>query len=488
MSVPRIPLRFRGLSWVSNGNPRARALVPALALVLTLAACREPANQGALVVPTVESARDRAPAAPAEAPTSVPAEAPTLVPAPTARPTGAALASSLALQPTSFSAERAYAELEQLALRGSRVAGSPAQRDVATYLEGRYRAAGLQVERQPFTFTAFDDRGASLQLIAPEPATLRALTLAYSPGGDVEAELVEVGLARPGDFDPAAVAGKIALAQRGEIRFGEKVANLAAAGARAVLIYNNVARNFQGNLGSPARVPTASISQYDGQRLLRLLESGPVAVRLAVDASVGERSGDNIIATKPGGPRTVVVGGHYDSVSAGLGANDNGSGTVTALEVARVAATRVYPFTVRFIAFEAEEVGLLGSARYVAQLDPAARDATIAMINLDMVGVGDQLSFGGDPSLIALARRSAGDLGIASSELRGGLGSASDYASFEGAAIPSLFLYRNEDSRYHTADDRMEYVVPDNLGTAGHVVLDLLDQLAVQASAGSALQ
>ena len=467
---------------------RAAALILSLALGLALVACQEPVS-GALIVPTVESAREPA-AAEVQAAPETPAQpgaaqpvAPPAVPAAAQAPSTGSAASAAVVRAagdgTTFSADRAYADLEQLAVQiGSRVAGSPAQRRAAEYLEAQFRAAGLQVERQPFTFSAFDDRGASLEVLGTDAPSPQALTLVYSPPGEVEGELIYVDLARTGDFDPAAVGGKVALARRGEIRFGEKVANLAAAGASGVIVFNNEPRNFSGNLGSRGQVPSVSLSNEDGERLLALLERGPVRVRLKVDATMRDHTGDNVIATRSGGPRTVVIGGHYDSVAAGPGANDNGSGSATLLELARVVASRQYPFSVRFVAFEAEEIGLLGSAHYVRELSQESREATLAMINLDMVGVGDRLSFGGDAELVELAIRKAGELGIVAHQLRGGAGSASDHASFQAVGIPSLFVYRSEDPRYHTADDRAEYVQRENLAIAGSIVLDMLDELA----------
>jgi len=403
------------------------------------------------------------------------------VPAATEAPTTVIVAATVPRQvaPASFSAERAYKDLQQLAVQiGSRVAGSPAQTRAADYLAGQFEAAGLQVERQPFTFHAFEDRGSSIEVVAPSPHTLRTLTLAYSPSGQIQGELVYVDLARPGDFEPAAVRGKIALAKRGETRFGDKVAVLSAAGATAVVIFNNVPGNFSGNLGSPGQVPSIALALEDGEHLVSLLNKGSVGVRLKVDAESVDRTGHNVIATKHGGSRTVVIGGHYDSVQAGPGANDNASGTATALEVARVAAGRQYPFSVRFIAFEAEELGLLGSAHYVRQLDDAARESTIAMINLDMVGVGDRLSFIGDAPMVERAMRSAEARGISATPSRGAAGAGSDHSSFQAAGVPSVFLFRSEDPRYHSPEDKAEHVVPENLAIAGQIVLDLLDSLA----------
>jgi hypothetical protein len=103
----------------------------------------------------------------------------------------------------------------------------------------------------------------------------------------------------------------------------------------------------------------------------------------------------NIIATIPGLLDTSVVyivGGHYDSYSPdeynqAPGADDNASGTVAAMEMARVLAQpgNRPNFTVRFIAFDAEEYGLFGSAEYAQ----AALDAGMnigCMLNYDMIG------------------------------------------------------------------------------------------------------
>src|SRR5207237_10717374 len=92
------------------------------------------------------------------------------------------------------------------------------------------------------------------------------------------------------------VSGKIALIQRGTLRFSEKVANAAAAGAVGVIVYNDSAGRVQGSLVGPEAVPAATISAESGQQLLALLGSGPVTARLVGDASVEQRSGTNLVA------------------------------------------------------------------------------------------------------------------------------------------------------------------------------------------------
>jgi aminopeptidase YwaD len=360
---------------------------------------------------------------------------------------------------------------------GSRVAGTEAQARAANFLAEQLGAAGLAVRRQEFTFRSYEDRGSQLTLTgSSEQIEARALRL--SADGSAEGELVAVGLAREGDFDPAQVSGKVALAQRGEILFSAKVANLEAAGAKAVVVYNNQPGRIAGSLTSPSRVPVVTISGEDGERLAERVRSGPESARVSVTAAMADHAGQNIIASSGNGPRRVVIGAHFDSVAAGPGANDNGSGTVTVLELARVAAARRYPFAIDFVLFDAEEVGLIGSARYVEQLDAAARQSIIAMINLDMVGVGDRLTLSGDASLVDLAARLASERSETSSARRA-QSSASDHASFAAAGIPTLFINRPDDPNYHTAGDRQELVEARHLASAGQLVLDTLDAFAV---------
>ena len=410
-----------------------------------------------------------APSAPAEhaAPTAVAQIAPATA---DDRPASAATAD--------FSGLQAKLHVDVLAREiGSRPAGSEAQARAAQYVLEQLRGLGYEAELQPFPITYYEDRGASLTVAGAAGGDPAATTLVYSARGMVEGELVDAGLGRAGDFSSDAVRGKIALIQRGGIRFAEKVDNVAAAGAVGAVIYNSQPGNFSGSLAAAASIPAVSLSLEDGQALAGRLGRGPVTVRLAVDAAVEQRAATNVVATRPGGPQTVVIGGHFDSVSAGPGANDNGSGTAVMLELARVLATRPSPYTLKFVAFDAEEIGLLGSAHMVGQLSDAERRATRAMINLDMVGVGDQPRVGGSEELTRLAYPISAALGQQARPLGDGLNGASDHASFLRAGIPAIFLYRAEDPNYHSPADRAEQVDPANLEYAGRLVLGLLDAL-----------
>jgi Zn-dependent M28 family amino/carboxypeptidase len=82
----------------------------------------------------------------------------------------------------------------------------------------------------------------------------------------------------------------------------------------------------------------------------------------------------------------VMAGAHLDSVRAGPGINDNGSGTAALLETAQLLAKLKPQNTLRFGWWGAEEAGLIGSTRYVNDLSPAERDRIALYMNYDMVG------------------------------------------------------------------------------------------------------
>src|SRR5581483_8682901 len=190
----------------------------------------------------------------------------------------------------------------------------------------------------------------------------------------------------PEDYPSGGIGGKIALIQRGQLEFGEKLRNAAAAKASAIVVYDPPNDIFPGRLsGQIPQIPALVISGQDGVRLRNQLASGAVRVSLSFDGGMEEVTATNVIGRPQGGKGcSAVVGGHYDSVENTPGASDNVSGTAAVLEMARVQALRGNPEQACFIAFSGEELGLLGSIHYVGALSADERQAIKFMINMDM--------------------------------------------------------------------------------------------------------
>jgi aminopeptidase YwaD len=169
------------------------------------------------------------------------------------------------------------------------------------------------------------------------------------------------------------------------------------------------------------------------------------------------------------------VGAHYDSVAAGPGANDNASGSATLLEIARVLDLRGQEEGVCFVAFGAEETGLFGSRHFVATLTSQDQPSPQAMVDLDMVGVGDEWQLMGSPSLVEEIDQGAAALGLSPVPTEPSL--QSDHISFMDAGIPAILIYRFQDPRQHTEADRAEFVQPQLLEEAADLTLLALAEL-----------
>jgi hypothetical protein len=325
-----------------------------------------------------------------------------------------------------------------------RRAGSDAEWAASEYLAGLLRNLGYDVSFQEFSSTSPANRNTLLTIESPNPDTIPSFPMGGSALGLVRAPLVNVpGLGRPADFG-ADARGAIVLIERGELEFREKVANAQAAGALGVVIFNNAPGSFFGGFQPEARIPVISIAQTFGQSLRTLLQQGAVEAELSVTDGSTSR---NVIAKPPGRECETISGGHYDSVPQAPGANDNASGTATVVEIAAILARSGNMGANCFVLFAAEEVGLLGSRAYVDSLDRAARDRIKAMLNFDMVGVGeDGWELIGSAELQTRAQALASGLGIATARSSlAGTGASSDHASFIEAGIPALMFYRSDD-------------------------------------------
>ena len=175
----------------------------------------------------------------------------------------------------------------------------------------------------------------------------------------------------------------------------------------------------------------------------------------------------NVVGTKVGTvypDQEVIIGAHYDSVD-NPGADDDASGVALVLEAARIITQYDSQYTIRFVAFDREEQGLIGSYAYV---DAHATDDMQAMLQADMVaydpGVNKALLYAHDVGLKA-------DLGAAILEYGDGLGyidggwnGQSDHRPFDEHGVPACLFIESEvwnNPYYHTQQDNMDN--PNNI-------------------------
>ena len=435
-------------------------------------------------------------AAPAPIPTATStATLPTATPEPLPTPTTvpASPISATSTQAIISTAERAVAppneEVERLGAAAMetltyltnevspRASGTVEEVAAAEYLRDEFAAMGYEASIQPFEVRSISPFGRLLTVDEPQEMDIQAFPMWMTAAGVVTGQIVDVGKALSDEIPNEGLAGKIALIERGEITFDEKVTAVFEEGAVGAVVYNNEPGPFVGALGEET-IPAVAISQEDGGTLKGLVGDGPVRATIRLEYTEESR---NVIADKPGTAgdgRVVVLGGHYDTVPNVPGANDNGSGIAAMLTIAREIADREYPFTVRFIAFGAEELGLHGSEYYVDQLSDEEIDSTVAMLNFDALGSGPQTATLGTLSLQRFVEDYSEEQGI-DIRIRYTMDwGSSDHAAFHEADIDHIFFLGEDFSRIHTPDDKLEFVQTELLGNAAFLGMALLDMLA----------
>ncbi|HEY5857205.1 MAG TPA: M28 family metallopeptidase [Aldersonia sp.] len=384
---------------------------------------------------------------------------------------------------------------------GNRAAGTAGYDASVDYVAGQLTDAGFDVQTPEFSFDTYDVRD---ERVSVDGRDVQSSVIQFSPAtpaGGVRARVValptEDGPGCQGtDYDGLDATGAVVVVARGECSFADKQRLAAERGAVAVVVTNVDDRPAAGaTLGASdaGRVPTVLVGRSDGEAAAA---AGEIVV--VVDASTSTTTTRNVIAqTKTGSADDVVlVGGHLDSVPAGPGINDNGTGVAAVLETARqLGAAPDITNAVRFAFWGAEELGLLGSDAYVTGLDRDARLDIALYLNYDMLGSpnfgyfaydGDNSDNEGEPAGpqgSAGIERTMGSYLLASgvTPLGTDFDGRSDYGSFIAHGIPAGGTDTGADDRkteaevamwggtagetfdpnYHTDRDRLDNVNRD---------------------------
>ncbi|MFA5620929.1 MAG: M20/M25/M40 family metallo-hydrolase [Weeksellaceae bacterium] len=203
------------------------------------------------------------------------------------------------------------------------------------------------------------------------------------------------------------------------------------------------------------------------------------------------QTGYNLIVTKTGTvypDQYIIIDGHYDTIY-GPGANDNGSGTAVILEIARILKDIPTEYSIKFIHFTGEEVGLIGSQAYVQNIViPQNLDIKL-VINIDEVGgvagmINDTITCERD---LSPPDHNNADSNLATTQLANCIeiysdlntnfshAYGSDYVPFQEAGFVITGLYESNESPYpHTQNDTVENMDPEYVyeitkGTLGAV-------------------
>ncbi len=376
---------------------------------------------------------------------------------------------------------------------GTRASGTPGYQASVNYVVRRLQRAGYHPRIQEFSFKSFEELApATFARTSPDP---RAFTddefqiMSYSGSGDVTAALTPVDLVLPpgaaantsnsgceaSDF-PASTSGTIALMQRGTCPFAVKAENAQAAGAIGAVIFNEGqagrTETLAGTLSenTTATIPVIGTSFAVGNELA----AQSATVHVTTSTKITQTTSSNVIADlapknarKAG--KIVLLGAHLDSVPAGPGINDDGSGVATNLEIAEQMADDKAPRNpVRFAFWGGEESGLIGSTFYVGQLSDEEGEKIGLNLNFDMLGSPNFVRFvyDGDGSAFGTAGPAGSDdiehtfeayfasQGLATDPTA--FDGRSDYKPFIDAGIPAGGLFSGAEG-VKTAEQQARY-------------------------------
>lgn len=292
---------------------------------------------------------------------------------------------------------------------GGRPTGSEANRRAIEWGLARFKAAGVEAREERFTMPSlWLEKKATARVGGDVPFEVRVAAMPFSaPADGFTAPLVDGGHGGEADFARlgAAAKGAFVLVETGELvdldglfaeyaeaaeierrAFAANVAGVAYMGSRprGLLYRHNV------SMGRKNTRPMLIVERESAQRALRLLRDGrklTLTTTIELDAGKPYESA-NVVGEIRGSEKPdeiVLIGAHLDSWDLGTGALDNGCNVALVIDVARqIHALGLKPRrTLRFVLWNGEEQGMVGSWRY-AQTHAGELDRHVMAASFDI--------------------------------------------------------------------------------------------------------
>lgn len=343
---------------------------------------------------------------------------------------------------------------------GHRTAGTAGEQQAADYIESRLRRYGLaDVHQQRFEFPNWNSSRSAFKVSAtggkrPTRRISSARASVYSvstPGKGVRGPMAYLQSGLELDFAKP-LKGKIGLLI-GALALGdEQVKRRVVRSGLKALINVDTRMPFAWPTSSQSaphwvngfKLPMMGIAYLDA---IKLVEQMPLTVEVAINAKSFVDSSQNVMAQIVGRSKpdeVIIVSGHHDCVDENVGADDNGSGAIFMLELARILSRRRLRRTVRFISYGVEERLSIGSYLYMRLLSKAQQRQVVWVLNADGISsaVGtDQVRVTGTPAMERLAKR-VWQSQKHPAEVMAMVSAYSDHFPFNIIGVPSVFLGR----------------------------------------------
>ncbi len=396
---------------------------------------------------------------------------------------------------------------------GSRFPGTQSEKQAQAYLVNKLKEYGYKnAKAVPFKYYGWKRGPVTLKMTEPATRELEAISLAMSPGGAVESEVIDLGTGSPEEFEdikPEDVKGKIVLCSSATSPSGKRVHRrtkygyAVKYGAVGFIFMNHNPGQLAptGSLRPSYRmggeIPGIGVSLETGSLMLRLAKDKQLKVKFTDKSNVlPDSESANIVAELPGKTNEwIVVGGHYDGHDIAQGAMDNLSGAAVTLELARILKPYEGKFKrgIRFICFACEEIGVTGSTCYVAGHLDQMKD-TALMVNLELGGLAykDGMKHAAftvyqPPEMKRWLEEFLKEANYNTS-ISTGMSAASDHWPFVMQGVPAIYMHEEPSMRQlvegrgwgHTTADYMDKVDPRNLQEGTMLMARALLRLATQ--------
>ncbi len=401
---------------------------------------------------------------------------------------------------------RALSNVSELAKIGYRCVGTEGDRKSIEYMERQFKSYGLDIKELPIRAPTFEEENPHLKILATgeELECVAPLFSPSTPPGGLEADLVLVGDGLEEDYRRVKVQEKIVVLTETTLgyskfwlgTFAERAARAGAAGL--VLIHPmpwpyratmEAGNSNPKNRFCEQKLPAVCISAIGGLKLMHAIGRGEARVRLETKTLIEERDSVIISAFHRGTEypeERVGILAHRDSAIA-PGANDNGSGSGTMLELARVLSQTEPKRSFEFISTTAEDP--LGAYTYCEVHKEDLVKNMKALIDIDMLsgaGIVKQIEVGYWPDtepikhpdwLMKMVDDVAADLGYGFGRMSASWG-VPEEGDFIDIGVPATCLWGDDDPYYHSIHDTADKVNPSNLKAAADTVAIVAWRLA----------
>jgi len=403
---------------------------------------------------------------------------------------------------------KALNNVNELAKIGYRFVGTKGDRESIEYMEGQFKSYGLDVKELPIRVPTYEEEKPLLRILATGEE-LECVTPLFSPStptGGLEAGLVLVGDGTEEDYGRVNAKGKIVVLTETALGFdkfwvGPFAQRAARAGAVGLILIHPAPWPYRmsmeaGNSNPKQRfceqkLPAVCVSAIGGYKLMHAIGKQESLVRLETKTLIERRESIIISAFHHGieyPEERVGILAHRDSAIT-AGANDNGSGSGTMLEIARVLSQSKPKRSFEFISTTAEDGATIGAYTYCEAHKADLVKNMKALIDIDMLsgaGVVKQIEVGHWPDtepikhpawLMNIVDDVATDLGYGFGRMSASWG-VPEEARFIDIGVPATCFWGDEDPYYHSIHDVASKVNPSNLKAAADTVAIVVWRLA----------